>query len=536
MLKITGIKVSLSTDFSKPEIMVAKYFGISPDKIKNAVLTRRSLDARKKNQIHYVCSFEFSVVDREDQFLTKFASKKPAFADDRNSFCNHLSGLKNPIGSRDKVYIIGSGPAGLYAAYLLGKAGFYPILLERGENVEKRVEIVGNFWEGGAFDPSTNVQFGEGGAGTFSDGKLSSGIKDVRCRFVLETFARCGGGEEILYEAKPHIGSDRLFDTVRNLRKEIEQFGEVKFSHKLTDIIVEKGRLSAIKVQTKEGEKIFPCERLILALGHSARDTFEMLKNRGLFMEQKPFAMGVRVEHPQETINIGQYGKGYNKALPAADYKLSTHLKNGRGVFSFCMCPGGQVVAAASETGGVCTNGMSLSKRDGQNANSAILVNVHPQDFGGQDPLAGIYLQRKIEQAAFKAGGENYFAPIQLVGDFLKNRPSEKMGEVTPTYLPGVRFAPLESYLPEFISSSIREAMPIFGRKIKDFDMNDAIFVGPEARSSCPVRLVRDISGQSNIKGIYPCGEGAGYAGGIMSAAVDGMKTAEKIIENLQKD
>ena len=536
MLKITGVNIPLSADFSNAAALLSGHLGISSDKISFARLVRRAVDARKKNQIHYVCSFEFAVKGNESQVLTKCASKKVAFTEDRKSFDDTLFALKNSIGCKGKVYIIGSGPAGLFAAYTLGKAGFCPVLLERGECVEKRTEKVNSFWKTGKFDPTSNVQFGEGGAGTFSDGKLNSGIKDPRCKFVLETFSRFGGGEEILYEAKPHIGSDRLFHTVRNMRREIENMGEVKFGHRLTDIIVENGRLTAIEVEARGEKKIYPCSRLVLALGHSARDTFEMLRTRGIFMEQKPFAMGVRIEHPQHIINEAQYGKGFDSRLPAADYKLSAHLKNGRGVFSFCMCPGGQVVAAASEEGGVCTNGMSLSARDGQNANSAILVNVRPEDFGSPDPLAGVYLQRKIEQAAFKAAGQNYFAPIQLAGDFLKNRPSEKLGDVVPTYLPGVSFAQLESYLPKFITESIREALPIFGRKIRGFDTDGAVLCGPEARSSCPLRMVRSQQGDSNIKGIYPCGEGAGYAGGIMSAAVDGIKTAQSIMEATEND
>lgn len=536
MLKISGIKIPVTADFSSPKKLVAEIFGISENTIINARLVRRSLDARKKNDIHYVCAFEFEFDGNEKAFAKKHSSKKPAFTDDSVFENDALPGKNISVGCKGKVYIIGSGPAGLFAALTLGKAGFYPIILERGENVENRVETVGNLWNSGVFCPESNIQFGEGGAGTFSDGKLNSGIKDRRCRNVLKIFAENGGGDDILFEAKPHIGSDRLFHTVKSMRKQIENFGEVKFRHKLTDIIVEQGSLKAIRVETEKGEQTIDCDRLVLAVGHSARDTFEMLKSRGLTIEPKPFAMGVRIEHPQELINKGQYGEHYDKKhLPPADYKLSTHLKNGRGVFSFCMCPGGQVVAAGSEIGGVCTNGMSLSARDGENANSALLVGISPADFGQNgDVLAGMYLQRKIEQAAFKAAGSNYFAPVQRVGDALKYRPSQGLGTVKPTYLPGVSLVPIWDYLPKFMADSIIEAIPIFAHKIKGFDMADALLTGPEARSSSPVRLLRNELGMANIGGIYPCGEGAGYAGGIMSAAVDGIKTSEKIIESAE--
>ena len=393
--------------------------------------------------------------------------------------------------------------------------------------MEGRLQDVEAFWNGGAFDPVSNVQFGEGGAGTFSDGKLNSGIKSPFSREVLETFVRMGAPEEILYQAKPHIGTDHLRAVVRNMRKEIIRLGgEVRFETKLDGVELSGGRLSAVSLN---GET-FPAEDAILAIGHSARDTFEMLADAGVFMEQKAFSIGARIEHKQILVNRAQYGAAAgHPALGAADYKLSCHLPDGRAAYTFCMCPGGQVVAAASEEGGTVVNGMSLFARDGENANSALLVSVGPGDYGGDDPLAGVRFQRKWEQAAFSLGG--YRAPAQLVGDFLAGKASTAQGSVNPSYRPGVTWTDLARCLPDYVVQDMRAAIGLFDRKLRGFADPQAVLTGVETRSSSPVRITRGEKLHSlNIPGLYPCGEGAGYAGGILSAAVDGIRCAEALL------
>ena len=376
------------------------------------------------------------------------------------------------------------------------------------------------------------MQFGEGGAGTFSDGKLNSGIKDPRCRRVLEEMHRAGAPESILWQAKPHVGTDHLKAMVKNLREQIIALGgDVRFETRLTGLEIENGRVTGAVLEGPEGVSTLPTDAVILAVGHSARDTFEMLAKAGAAMSRKPFAIGARIEHRQDWINRAQYGPAAgHPALGAADYKLAVHLPGGRSVYTFCMCPGGQVVAAASEAGGVVVNGMSLYARDGENANSALLVNVLPEDFGGDDPLAGVRFQRRWERAAFEAGGGDYRAPAQRVGDFLARRPSDGPGGVTPSYRPGVKWGSLDGCLPGFVTEAMREALPLLDRKLKGFAHPDAVLTGVETRSSSPVRIERDENCVSNIAGLYPCGEGAGYAGGIMSAAVDGIRCAEAVM------
>lgn len=432
-----------------------------------------------------------------------------------------------PSTLKERPIIIGCGPAGLFAAYILAKAGAKPLLLERGKAVEQRQADILAFQQTRVLNPESNVQFGEGGAGTFSDGKLNSGISNPLCRFVLEIFAAHGAPEEILYEAKPHIGTDRLITTVRSMREEIIALGgEIHFEEKAEDLLIEDGKIIGVV-----GKENYPASHVILAIGHSARDTFQMLHEKSISMEQKAFSVGARIEHPQELINQAQYGSDA-PFLGAADYKLSYHTAEGRGVYTFCMCPGGSVVAAASEQGGVVTNGMSNFARDEQNANSALLVGISPADYDQGHLLDGIRFQQKLEQAAFEAGGRNYNAPAQRLEDFLEERPSLSFGKVAPSYLPGVTPFNLREILPSFVCNSMAEAIPIFDRRLKGFALPDAVLTGVETRSSSPIRILRGENLQSlNVEGLYPAGEGAGYAGGIMSSAVDGIRCALKLLE-----
>ncbi|MGN1115192.1 MAG: NAD(P)/FAD-dependent oxidoreductase, partial [Candidatus Ornithomonoglobus sp.] len=428
------------------------------------------------------------------------------------------------------IVITGFGPAGMMCAYMLARHGARVIVLERGQDVDTRIKDIERLKDEGVLDPESNVQFGEGGAGTFSDGKLTTGVNDSRIGFVLEQFAKHGAPYEITYRAKPHIGTDKLRDMVKSFREDIIRHnGEVRFGAKLSGIITDGSGLTGVKVSTAEGEYEIETDTLVIAAGHSARDTFEMLKSSGAAMERKVFAIGARIEHKQEIISRSQYGDMF-RFLPAADYKLSVKTSNGRTAYTFCMCPGGEVVASASEEGGVVTNGMSCFARNGENANSALLVNVTPEDLPGDDVLEGCRFQREIEKKAYELGGENYTAPAQTVGDFLKNNSAAP--EVTPTYKPGIRLCKLDDILPKFVTETMREAIPEMDRKIKGFAADGALLTAPETRSSSPVRIIRDEeTKQSNIAGIYPCGEGAGYAGGIMTAAIDGIKIAEAIMK-----
>lgn len=426
----------------------------------------------------------------------------------------------------ERPIIIGCGPAGLFAAYILAKAGAKPLLLERGKAVEQRQADIWDFQKSRVLNPESNVQFGEGGAGTFSDGKLNSGISNPLCRAVLEIFAAHGAPEEILYEAKPHIGTDRLIDTVRSMREKIIALGgEVHFEEKVEDLLISNGKIVGVV-----GKQTYPASRVILAIGHSARDTFQMLYKKSISMEQKAFSVGARIEHPQALINQAQYGK-YAPYLGAADYKLSYHTAEGRGVYTFCMCPGGFVVAAASEQGGVVTNGMSNFARDEQNANSALLVGISPSDYDRGDLLDGIRFQRELEQAAFEAGGRDYSAPAQRVEDFLNHRSTTAFGAVKPSYLPQAVPFDLWKILPEYVCLGMAEAIPFFDKRLKGFALPDAVLTGVETRSSSPIRILRGEDLQSlSVKGLYPAGEGAGYAGGIMSSAVDGIRCALAIL------
>ncbi len=531
MILISNVNLPHDFDFSDITTFLARYLKIDLNKIECAKLHRRSIDARKKSDVHFCCSFLACLKTDEAKFLantglkniTKYEKKEYKFP-------------KCTKASKNRPIIIGFGPAGIFAALTLARAGLKPIVFELGEDVDTRTADIEEFMKTGKLNPHSNIQFGEGGAGTFSDGKLTTGIKDPRCSAILEEFYSHGADECILYDAKPHIGTDVLRKVIKNLREEIISLGaEIHFSSKLTDLHIVNNILKSITIRSKSEEKIYSSSHLILAIGHSSRDTFYLLKSKGTNMERKPFAVGARIEHKQSNIDFSQLGE-FSKfqEFKPTDYKLSTHLKNGRGVYTFCMCPGGEVVNASSEEGGVCVNGMSYNARSGENAHGALLVSVEPNDFPGDDVLAGIEFQREIERAAFNIGN-NYMPISQTLGDFLKNKPSTKCGSINPTAKSGVIFDDIRKVLPSFITDALKQGIADFDKKLRGFADKNAVLTAPEARSSSPVRILRNEEKVSNIIGLYPCGEGAGYAGGIMSAAVDGIKCAEAIIERIEK-
>ena len=519
MIRVRQVKAKIKDD--KKEIIkkVANKLKINKEEIEDIIIRKRSLDARDKANIIYV--YEVDVKLKNENKVLKIKNKD-IFKAPNEEYIFKVTGTKR---LEHRPVIIGTGPAGLFCGYMLAQYGYKPILLERGEKVEDRIKTVEKFWTTGILNKESNVQFGEGGAGTFSDGKLNTLIKDkmYRDKKVLKIFVESGAPEEILYENKPHIGTDLLRGIVKNLRNKITKMGvEIRYNSCLTNIDIENGKVRSIEINNNETLKT---DIIVLAIGHSARDTFRMLNTKDIQMNPKPFAIGVRIQHNQKMINNSQYGAN-NEDLPAASYKLTYRASNGRGVYTFCMCPGGFVVNSSSEENGLAINGMSNFKRDEQNANSAIIVTISPEDFG-KESLSGIEFQEQLEKKAFEKGKGKI--PVQLFGDFKENKKSERFGEIEPVMKGEYKFSNLQDIFPKYINDSLIEAIIEFNKKIKGFAKEDAILAAIESRTSSPIRINRDENGESNIKGIYPCGEGAGYAGGITSSAIDGIKIAEQI-------
>ncbi len=529
MLKLEGLKLPLGASEEQLRAQAARLLRLPESELRSLTLLRRAIDARE--EVHWVCTVAVEL-RQEKAVLRRCRDKRVSpYVPDAYRLPEVLAAPDVP------PVVVGMGPAGLFAALLLAKCGLLPIVLERGQDAVTRQGDVARFWRGGALDPESNVQFGEGGAGAFSDGKLNTGTRDPRHRWILEQLVHCGAPESILVDAKPHVGTDYLHIVLVNLRRELLALGaDIRFGHRLTGLQTGGDTLRGITVTGPGGAYALPCRRLLLAPGHSARDTFAMLYGAGVHMEQKPFAVGVRIEQRQADMDAAQYRRFVgHPGLPAASYKLACHTDNGRSAFSFCVCPGGQVVAAASEPGRVVTNGMSEYARDRENINGALLVNVTPADFGSDHPLAGITFQRRLEEAAFCLGGGDFRAPCQRVEDFLLRRPSAGPGRVRPSYRPGVVWTELHGCLPDFVSDTLEQALPLLEKKITGYAQADALLTAVETRSSSPLRILRDESGQASLRGLYPCGEGAGYAGGILSAAADGMRCAEKIWEEYSR-
>lgn len=523
MLRIQQLRVSLDEEINILPTLIQKRLRIESEDLLAYYIVKESIDARKEDDIHFTycvdckVAHEKVILSKKIKDVVKAPKEYYAMPD------------KGCVGLQHRPVVIGFGPSGMFSALLLAQMGYHPLVLERGECVEKRIESVEQFWNQGVLNPSSNVQFGEGGAGTFSDGKLTTRVKDTRIKKILEELVRFGAPEEIKYQAHPHIGTDLLRRIVKNIREEIIRLGgELRFETKVEDFIIEKGEL--VGLVTKQ--ETIPCEQAILAIGHSARDTYQVLAERGFSLQAKSFAIGARIEHPQAMIDEAQYKRHVgHPRLKAAEYRLVHNATNGRGVYTFCMCPGGSVVASASQDGGVVVNGMSEHARDQVNANSAVLVQIHTSDFG-DDPMKGIQYQEEIEQKAFQLAGGTYKAPAQLVKDFLQHTPSTSIGNVKPSYPLGVTLCDLHDVLPSYVCEAMIEGIQNFDRKLKGFAMDEAILTGVETRSSSPVRMERDKESlqSTSIKGIYPSGEGAGYAGGIVSAAIDGLRCAESLI------
>jgi len=530
-------QISLHLEHSKSELKdkIVELLGLAFEDLQGFTITKRAIDSRKKRQmIYFVYSVDVEVENEEDVIKNKTV---------QGNLEHHRIKIKEPytyeipnVDSskvKSRPIVIGAGPSGMFSALLLAKAGLKPIIIERGGDIDSRISDVDRFLASGKLNTESNIQFGEGGAGTFSDGKLNTLITNPRIKYVFDTFVDAGAPDDILWDAKPHIGTDKIRNMTKNIRKETEELGgEFRFNTKLTDIKITKNKVVGITVNEDEEIKT---DTLVLAIGYSARDTYKMLFDKKLDIEQKSFSIGVRIEHRAEMINRAQYDEFYdNKKLGTAKYKLVNHSKDNRTVYTFCMCPGGYIMPSTAQEGCVVTNGMSKYAQDGENSNSALLVNVGSEDFGSDHPLAGMEFQEKLERKAFEAGGSNYNAPVQLVGDFLSEYRSNKIKSVVPSYKPGVKLTSLDECLPDYVIKSLREALPKLENKIKGFSHPDAVLTGIETRSSSPVRIIRDTETlESNISGIYPSGEGAGYAGGIVSSAVDGMRVAELILNKL---
>lgn len=527
MLKISNIKIPARYGSDKITYFASKMTGLPESLLKLNKILKLSIDSRRKPEVYKIYSAAFECKN-EGAVLARKIKNVSLYSEQQYQF--PYSEIKSDL----RPVIVGFGPAGIMAALVLTEAGFKPIVIERGYDADSRTKDVETFFSTGILNTSSNVQYGEGGAGMFSDGKLTTGINDKRISFVFSQFVRFGAPEDILYLAKPHIGTDKLKEMIKNIRNYLISLGcDIRFGHKLIGFNCSKGAVKSVAVESEGSTYNIDTDAVILAIGNSARDTFRLVEKSGIKMEPKSFAVGVRIEHLQKDIDVAQYGEAATLGtLPASDYKLAVHLEDGRGVFTFCVCPGGYVVAAASENGGVVTNGMSYYARNNENINGGLLVSVTPEDFKNE-LFGGMEFQRDLEHRAFLAGGSDYSAPAQLVGDFLNKVPTKNVGTVIPSYKPKITFCNLWDVLPEFICTSLAKAITEMDNKIKGFSNENAVLTAVETRSSSPVRILRDSDGMSSLKGIFPCGEGAGYAGGITSASVDGIKSAELLCSYL---